>query len=202
MGAASLADGQLEVMVHRRLLADDECGVAEALNESKFVDAHGRHSGPGLVSRGTHRLTLEPPKRASRVWRPLADRTYARPLLAFARAGTDAADADAAAGGAPGAPARATLSALLSPLPEHVQLVTLQELRPGLLLLRLAHQIAIGEDAALAQPVSVDLSRLFDPAVLRVHGARRRSLTNAHDEREMMRRRQRTRAWHTSAQPH
>ena len=50
----------------------------------------------------------------------------------------------------------------------------LRMLTPGLLLLRLAHQIAIGEDAALAQPVKVDLSRLFDPAVMRVHGARRR----------------------------
>jgi len=27
--------------VHRRLLADDDCGVAEALNETKFVDKLG-----------------------------------------------------------------------------------------------------------------------------------------------------------------
>ena len=34
MGAASLADGQLEVMVHRRLLADDEF-YAEAARDSR-----------------------------------------------------------------------------------------------------------------------------------------------------------------------
>ena len=200
-GAASLADGQLEIMVHRRLLADDDCGVSEPLNETKFVDELGRHSGPGLISRGTHRLTLERPARASRVWRPLADRTYARPLLAFARIDANAADADGGAG-ADGAPPRADVSALLTPLPAHVQLVTLQELRAGRLLLRLAHQLAIGEDAALAQPAQVNLATLFDPAVLRLEGASRRSLTNSHNESELMRRRQRARAWHTSGQPH
>jgi len=210
-GAASLAEGQIEIMVHRRLLTDDDCGVAEPLNETRYVDELGRHSGPGLISRGTHRLTLERPTRASRVWRPLADRTYARPLLAFASTSTPAAGKPAEAGakaGADGAPPRAAtpppanVSALRVPLPDHVQLVTLQELRPGRLLLRLAHQLAIGEDAALAQPARVNLATLFDPAVLRLERASRRSLTNSHNESELMRRRQRAKAWHTSGQPH
>ena len=33
-GGASLADGTLEVMVHRRMLKDDGRGVGEALNET------------------------------------------------------------------------------------------------------------------------------------------------------------------------
>jgi len=37
---------------------------------------------------------------------------------------------------------------------------------------------------------------------LRLEGASRRSLTNSHNESELMRRRQRARAWHTSGQPH
>ena len=91
------------------------------------------------------------------MWRPLADSVYAQPLVVFARmndsrhgSGSDGAQPFGEPAPAPPAPL-ANLSALLAPLPDHVQLVTLQELRPGRLLLRLAHQLAIGEDAVLAQ---------------------------------------------------
>lgn len=47
-GGASLEDGQMELMVHRRLLHDDHFGVGEALNEME--------SGKGLVARGRHWL--------------------------------------------------------------------------------------------------------------------------------------------------
>lgn len=45
-GGSSLADGSLELMVHRRLLHDDAFGVDEALNETAF--------GKGLIARGKH----------------------------------------------------------------------------------------------------------------------------------------------------
>ena len=199
VGAASLDDGQIELMVHRRLVDDDNCGLAQELDETEIVDFHGARHGAGLITRGTNRLTLEPRTTAHRVWRPLADRAYARPLVAFARATRQGSDgAQALSETTP----LANFSALLGPLPEHVQILTLQELRPGRLLLRLAHQLAIGEDAALAQPALVNLATLFDPALLRLAGASRRSLTNSHNESELMRRRQRARAWHTSGQPH
>lgn len=47
-GGSSLADGDLELMVHRRLLYDDAFGVDEALNELAY--------GNGLVARGHHYL--------------------------------------------------------------------------------------------------------------------------------------------------
>ncbi|EDW76038.1 uncharacterized protein Dwil_GK14880 [Drosophila willistoni] len=49
-GGSSLQDGMLELMIHRRLLSDDWCGVAEALNETQF--------GKGLVARGKVYLIL------------------------------------------------------------------------------------------------------------------------------------------------
>ena len=153
VGAASLDDGQIELMVHRRLVDDDNCGLAQELDETEIVDFHGARHGAGLITRGTNRLTLEPRKSAHRVWRPLADRAYARPLVAFARATRQGSDgAQALSETTP----LANFSALFTPLPEHVQLLTLQELRPGRLLLRLAHQLAIGEDATLAQPAQVN----------------------------------------------
>ena len=130
------------------------------------------------------------------MWRPLADRAYARPLVAFARATPQGPDgAQALSETTP----LANFSALFSPLPEHVQLLTLQELRPGRLLLRLAHQLAIGEDATLAQ---VDLATLFDRKMLSVALATKRSLTNAHSQSELLRRRVRAHAWHTAGEPH
>ncbi|CAI5488501.1 unnamed protein product, partial [Closterium sp. Naga37s-1] len=40
LGAASLADGQIEVMLHRRMIADDGKGVGEVLDE-RVCDSHG-----------------------------------------------------------------------------------------------------------------------------------------------------------------
>ncbi|KOB79115.1 putative glycosyl hydrolase family 38 [Operophtera brumata] len=49
-GGSSLIEGEIELMLHRRLLHDDAFGVGEALNETA--------KGKGLVARGTHRVLL------------------------------------------------------------------------------------------------------------------------------------------------
>lgn len=49
-GGSSLIEGEIELMLHRRLLRDDAFGVGEALNETA--------NGKGLVVRGTHRLMM------------------------------------------------------------------------------------------------------------------------------------------------
>ena len=53
-GVASLVDGQVEVMVHRRLLADDNKGVHENLNETESVydETTKTYVTKGLVVRG------------------------------------------------------------------------------------------------------------------------------------------------------
>ena len=50
-GGSSLAEGQLELMLHRRCLKDDGFGVGEALDEEAF--------GEGLVVRGKHTVFLD-----------------------------------------------------------------------------------------------------------------------------------------------
>ncbi|XP_063392346.1 lysosomal alpha-mannosidase-like [Cydia fagiglandana] len=49
-GGTSYNNGEIELMVHRRLLTDDGFGLDETLNEEEF--------GAGLVVRGQHRLLL------------------------------------------------------------------------------------------------------------------------------------------------
>merc|ERR1719476_703669 len=47
------------------------------------------------------------------------------------------------------------------PLPDNVQLVSLRWWNASTVLVRLAHQFGIGEDAELSKPVDVDLATLF-----------------------------------------
>jgi len=53
-GGGSIEDGQLELMLHRRLVQQDYCVFNEPLNETVY--------GEGLVVRGTHTLFFEDTK--------------------------------------------------------------------------------------------------------------------------------------------
>ena len=66
-----MQDGNLEIMVHRRLLYDDAFGVGEPLNESAY--------GQGLVVRGKHYLQYEIGGE------PIASKRYGGQFLAFSR---------------------------------------------------------------------------------------------------------------------
>lgn len=65
-GGSSLSDGSVEIMVHRRLLHDDNCGVNEALNETAF--------GQGLVARGIHYLSVTSKKSAGKPFSHASER--------------------------------------------------------------------------------------------------------------------------------
>ena len=58
-GGASLASGEMEVMLHRRTLFDDQRGVAEPLNET--MQGCTNCPSAGLIARGRHWLTLQVP---------------------------------------------------------------------------------------------------------------------------------------------
>ena len=78
-GGSSLADGSLELMVHRRLQHDDRRGVGEALNETGLT-------GEGLIISGKHYLTLSPTPDAALLHRRLGLDLVLQPIIAFADA--------------------------------------------------------------------------------------------------------------------
>ncbi|EDW18842.1 lysosomal alpha-mannosidase [Drosophila mojavensis] len=74
-GGSSLADGQLELMLHRRLLRDDAFGVSEALNETQF--------GTGLIARGKVFLILNEAESKPTVAERLAQQEIHLPFWKF-----------------------------------------------------------------------------------------------------------------------
>ena len=77
-GGSSIKDGQLEIMVHRRLLVDDFLGVGEPLNETGIF-------GDGLVTRGKHRLLLSKPGTAAKAHRVQGELLMMQPILRYVK---------------------------------------------------------------------------------------------------------------------
>ena len=146
----------------------------------------GKHIGPGLVIRGQHRVTIQPTKAAARVWRPLADRVFATPLIAFC----DNQEQEEHA------PTARPAVAMGAPLPVSIEVVTLKTFGASgnTLLLRLAHQFGINEDAVLSQPVSVDIVQLFKGSIA-IKGVKEVSLTANQDKAAIIKRREMALKW-------
>jgi len=170
-GGASLNDGQFELMIHRRLLADDDRGVGEPLNETDGITPYPRpvRLGTGLHIIGSHYILIDDPSVALANLRALQSRVFMPFVLGFSPIGSGAdeikkwIDGHVVSG-----------SAVMKDLPPNVDVMTLQSLE-GEYLIRLAHQFAVNEDPVLSQPVSVDLSNLF--AFLKLSNIKEVSLT-------------------------
>ncbi|XP_051827566.1 lysosomal alpha-mannosidase [Antechinus flavipes] len=149
-GGSSLKDGSLELMVHRRLLLDDNRGVGEPLLEP------GDEPGVGLVVRGRHLVLLDTVEAAAAGHRLQAQREALAPQLVLAPAGKGTPYS-------PGSPALTQFSGLRRELPPAVHLLTLARWGPSAVLLRLEHIFERGEDRMfnLSQPVTLDLQDLF-----------------------------------------
>ncbi|CAM6125814.1 unnamed protein product [Calypogeia fissa] len=151
LAGSSINDGELELLLHRRLLYDDNKGVSEVLNET--VCTGEPETCKGLVVQGTYYLRVGSKAKAPR-WRRSYGQQILSPLqLAF----TLYEDST----GFVGSTSKFTTVANGYQLPANVALITLQELDDESVLLRLAHLYEVDEDEELSAVTTVDLRGLF-----------------------------------------
>ncbi|XP_024975832.1 alpha-mannosidase [Cynara cardunculus var. scolymus] len=148
-GGASINDGQMEIMFHRRMLFDDGRGVGEALDETVCT----KTTCQGLAVRGTYYMSANHVGSGSRWRRTTGQEIYSSLLLAFTHEKQDNWKAS-----------HSMRSTTMDPnytLPPNIALITLQELEGGSALLRLAHLYEAGEDADFSTLVQVELKKMF-----------------------------------------
>ncbi|CAL5444353.1 unnamed protein product [Camellia sinensis] len=149
VGGSSIVDGQLELMLHRRLLHDDSRGVAEALNEIVCV----RDECTGLTIQGKYYLRIDPLGEGAKWRRSFGQEIYSPFLLAFTEQDGDKWINFPV-------PSFSRMDPSYS-LPDNIAMITLEELEDGKVLLRLAHLYEIGEDKDLSVTSVVELKKLF-----------------------------------------
>lgn len=149
VGGSSISDGQIELMLHRRLLKDDGRGVGEALNET--VCAHNKCTGLAILGKLYYKI--DPLGEGAKWRRTFGQEIYSPFLLAFTEQDGDNWFTSH----------KPTFTAIdpSYSLPENVAMITLQELDDGKVLLRLAHLYEVGEDKDLSVMTSVELKKLF-----------------------------------------
>ncbi len=182
MGGASMNDGELEVMVHRRCQKDDSRGVQEPINETMCgcndigaqpgqmgENGHEGDGGcdcQGLTMRGSAYVVFDTIQNAHKTRRELIETLNFAPTLAFTKAATIKTP---------------SMTAIAGELPSNVKLMTIssnyKEWNDGKLILRLAHKYAVGEHATLSQPAKVDLATIFAKQGLKLTGISETLLT-------------------------
>ncbi|XP_076960936.1 putative alpha-mannosidase At5g13980 [Bidens hawaiensis] len=149
VGGSSIVDGQLELMLHRRLLYDDGKGVAEALDEQVCVGAECR----GLAVQGKYYIRMDPLGEGAKWRRSYGQEIYSPLLLAFTEQDGNK--------GTNFQVSKISGMDFNYSLPDNVALLTLQDLEDGKILLRLAHLYETGEDKDLSVITNVELKKLF-----------------------------------------
>uniref|UniRef100_A0A8D8LJC1 Alpha-mannosidase n=2 Tax=Cacopsylla melanoneura TaxID=428564 RepID=A0A8D8LJC1_9HEMI len=138
-GASSMRNGSVEIMIHRRLLYDDNKGVREPLDEIAFSQ--------GLVARGTHIIQFVDVRHAAKKYRLRNVRNVYRPWLTVSKADVpNSAEFKISA-------KSNTFSLLKKPLPNNVHILTLEQWTNSTVLARFEHIFDKKEDPALSSSV-------------------------------------------------
>jgi len=160
-GGSSLHDGEVELMVHRRVLHDDNKGVVEPLNET-MCGCNGANNPTcycaGLAIRGVHRIVFDSPVQANATRRQVADALHFAPEPFFHKHSADAAASPLKIKHMP--------SMIASKLPPSIRLLSIvdnyeETLGANTLLIRLQHIYSVDEHSDLSQPVTVELRELI-----------------------------------------
>ncbi|KAG5394876.1 hypothetical protein IGI04_024839 [Brassica rapa subsp. trilocularis] len=175
VGGSSLEDGQIELMLHRRMLHDDIRGVGEILNETVCLPDGCK----GLTIRGKFYVQIDKPGDGARWRRTFGQEIYSPLLLAFTEQEGDH-----------WINSHKTTFSAFEPsysLPNNVALLTLQELENGEVLLRLAHLFEVGEDSEYSVMTKVELKKLFNNK--KISKVKETSLSGNQEKAEMEKRR-------------
>ena len=185
-GGSSLANGCVEIMIHRRTLTDDARGVGEAMNETVGgmtpypPYGNGERVGDGIIIKAKHRVMIGKGNAGASLARSQMDAAFAEPLVFVASAPKGSA-----------VPFQKTsFSVLQNSLPDNVMLVTFTLLHGApstTFLVRLGHQYASNESASLSQTAHVNMERLL--AGWKVTYMREKTLSGNQDFSEWQKRR-------------
>ncbi|WOL07300.1 alpha-mannosidase [Canna indica] len=171
VGGSSIRDGEIEVMLHRRLLVDDSRGVAEALDEQVCVN----NTCEGLTVRGTYYMSVNQFGSGAYWRRTYGQQIYSSLLLAFTQ--------EDEASWKSSHVTKATSMEYGYSLPPNVAIITLQDLDDGTALLRLAHLYEAAEDSQYSTLATVELKKVF--AGKTIKQLRETSLSANQDKSEM-----------------
>nr|GMC93393.1 alpha-mannosidase isoform X1 [Ipomoea batatas] len=173
-GGASIQDGEIELMLHRRMIHDDSRGVVGTLNETVCVG----DTCEGLTIRGNYYVSVNQLGAGSHWRRTTGQEIYSPLLLAFGRENPEEWKASHLS--------KATMMDPNYSLPLNVALITLQELVDGGVLLRFAHLYEAGEDADYSSLAKVELKKMFPGKTIK--SLKEMSLTANQQKSEMKRR--------------
>ncbi|XP_049803878.1 lysosomal alpha-mannosidase-like [Schistocerca nitens] len=154
-GGSSLRTGEIEIMVHRRLLYDDGKGVGEALEDEAF--------GKGRIARGKHYLVVGPTEGSGNMSLAAQERLLAQEKLLspwiFVTPLSMSFDEWTSY--------TTEFSGILQNIPQNVHILTLEPWKNNTVLLRLEHIFEKNEDLVLSDAAVVNLEELFTPFVVK-----------------------------------
>ncbi|OAO90751.1 hypothetical protein AXX17_AT5G66080 [Arabidopsis thaliana] len=154
-GGASIKDGEIELMLHRRTSMDDSRGVEESLVETVCVN----DTCAGLTIRGNYYVSINKVGEGGRWRRETGQEIYSPLLMAFAHENKEKWKASNTVKG--------YAMDHLYTLPQNIALITLEELDLGNVLLRLAHLYEAGEDSDYSKIAKVELKKLFSGKMIK-----------------------------------
>lgn len=150
-GGSSINDGQIEIMLHRRLLWDDSLGVLEPLDELGI-------NLKGLIAKGKIYLLFNSTVDSPRLHRDLSHKINSQPLITFPDADEESALLFSKLN---------KYQVITQSLPDNIELITFKrdfnadDSQSNAIIVRFEHFYEINEDYLLSQPVTIDIAQLF-----------------------------------------